>query len=336
MAAKIAVTIGSGLQASIFGLSQAPIRQFIEKRAEAFEKVSIHNKIFNVMPSKQPMEKFTQMTAMTGFMPVGELGDSPVDGMQEGYDKILEHEVWKDSFTISREAMDDARLMDLKQKPQSFITAYYRTREMYGAALIGKAMSGATAVNFRGKSFSLKTADGAALFSTAHTSKTGGTANQGNFFANTVSADNIGLVATAMQNFTDDDGNPLTIEPDTIIIPNDAALKKAVFEAIGSNDDPETMNGALNYQYGLWTVMVWPYLNQHVDTGDAPFIMMDSKHNAEYNNAVWLDRVHLEVNSELNRSNTSNTWYGYSRFIAGFVDWRAFAVGGIAGATTLS
>jgi hypothetical protein len=332
---KVTFTIGSNLNDSIFGLSQAPIRQFIESRAEAFQKNSIYKHIFNVLPSKQPMEKFTSMTAMSGFTPGGELDDFPQDGMQEGYSKTLEHTSWRDSFTLSREAIDDAKLIDIKQKPQAFVSSYERTLEMFGAALLGKAMSGATTVKFRGRDFSLKTADDVALFSAAHTSKTGG-ANQGNLFANTVTPDSIGMIQTKMQNFKDDDGNPLGIAPDTIIIPNEFAIKKAVFEAVGSKQDPNTGNNTWNFQEGAWNILVWPYLNDWVDAGDAPFIMMDSKHNADVNDAVWLERVPLEVTSELGKGGNSNTWYGYSRFTAGFVDWRSFAVGGIAGATLLS
>ena len=37
--AGITFTEGSGLQDSIFGKSQAPIRMFLEKRGEAFERI---------------------------------------------------------------------------------------------------------------------------------------------------------------------------------------------------------------------------------------------------------------------------------------------------------
>ena len=49
---------------------------------------------------------------------------------------------------------------------------------------------------------------------------------------------------------------------------------------------------------------------------------------------MWLDRVKLEVRSELS-SNDANVWKGYARFIAGFNDWRGFAVGGVTGGTQL-
>ena len=162
--ANITFIEGSGLQDSIFGKNQAPIRMFLEKRGEAFEQESMVKKLFSMENSNHFGEKFTTMTAMEGFQPVGENGEYPVDGMQEGFDKFLEHMTWKNSFTLSREIVEDAKAMDLKKKPTSFITSYYRTREKFGAALLGGAMAGKSAVNFQGRSFSATAADGKNLF----------------------------------------------------------------------------------------------------------------------------------------------------------------------------
>ena len=82
-------------------------------------------------------------------------------------------------------------------------------------------------------------------------------------------------------------------------------------------------------------MIVWPYLNQYITAGTKPFIMLDSKYNEEYGGAVWLDRTPLEVKSRIDDGNDANVWSGYARFIAGFNDWRAFAVGGVTGGSTL-
>ena len=149
--ANITFTEGSGLQDSIFGKSQAPIRMFLEKRGEAFEQTSMLQYLFSMGTSKNWGEKFTSMTAMDGFQPVGENGKYPVDGMQEGFSKFLEHMTWKNSFSLSREIVDDSKLMDLKKQPAAFITSYYRTREQFGAAMFGAAITKATSVTFRRK-----------------------------------------------------------------------------------------------------------------------------------------------------------------------------------------
>ena len=111
--ANITFTEGSGLQDSIFGKSQEPIKMFLEKRGEAFEQTSMLPELFNMGSSNHWGEKFSTMTAMDGFQPVGENGDYPVDGMQEGFAKFLEHMTWKNSFSLSREIVEDAKLMDL-------------------------------------------------------------------------------------------------------------------------------------------------------------------------------------------------------------------------------
>ena len=332
--AGITFSEGSGVNDSIFGKSQAPIRKFLEKRGEAFEQNSIVKQLFTNMTSKNALEKFTTMTAMDGFKPVGENGAYPIDNLQEGFSKVFEHMTWKDRFSISREMVDDSKLMDLRKRPETFITGYYRTREKFGAALFGAGITGGTSINFGGKAFDAKVADGKALFAKDHpeklTKKT-----QSNQFSDAFSDDALAAMETAMQNFRGDSDEILDVSPDTILIPNDYKLKKAVFAAIGADKDPDTSNNAFNYVYGRWNVIIWPYLNEYITAGTSPWILLDSKYNETYSGAVWLDRKTLEVDSHIDKNNDANVWSGYARFTAGFNDWRFAAVGGVSGGTTL-
>ena len=331
--AGITFSKGSGLNESIYGKSAEPIMMFIEKKAEAFEQKAIAPLIFKESTSKNFAEKITSMTSMNGFQPVGEGGAYPKDEMQEGFDKILEHETWKDQFVITREMVEDAKQIDMNKKPLGFVNGYYRTREQFAAALLAGGISG-TSVAFGGKSFSTAGADGKAVFATDHPAKVKGAA-QSNKFSDAFSNAALGKLETRMQNFTDDNKNVLAISPNTIVIPNDAGLKNDVFEAIGADKDPDTSNNGFNYQYGRWSVIVWPYLNQYLASGVKPWILMDSTYNEEVGGALWLDRVKLEVKTWVDNNNDNNVWNGYARFIAGFADWRFAAVGGITGATAL-
>ena len=137
-----------------------------------------------------------------------------------------------------------------------------------------------------------------------------------------------------MQDFRGDNGEILDIAPDTILIPNDYELKKAVFSAIGADKDPETANNGFNYIFGRWNVIVWPYLKEFTGSA-APWILLDSRYNNEYGGAVWLDRTSLEVRSTLDENTDANVWRGYARFSAGFNDWRAFLCAGVTGGSTL-
>lgn len=333
--ANISFTQASGLNQSIFGASQAPIRLFIEKRGEQFEQQSVLQELFQISSSSRYREKLTSLTAMEGFQAVGENGAYPIDGMEEGYSKDLEHVTWKDSFSLSREIMEDANLLDLKKKPAAFVTAYYRTREKFGAALYGGAMQGSSSLRFRGQQFSLLGADGKPLFADDHPAKVSG-ADQCNCFSNAFSDDALGMLEVQMQNFRGDNEEILDVSPDTILIPNIHSLKKAVFAAIGADKDPDTANNGFNYHFGRWTVICWSYLNQFIGSAAAPWVLLDSRYNREYGGAVWLDRAKLEVRSSLDENTDANVWRGRARFIAGFHDWRFAAVGGITGATTLS
>lgn len=332
--ANITFSEGSGLNDSIYGKSQAPIRMLIEARAEAFEEKSILKELFMQDTSKHWAEKYTSMTAMDGFDPVGENGAYPLDGMQEGYSKTLEHVTWKNSFSISRELMEDGKLIDLKKKPVGFVKSYYRTRESLGAALFGAALQGAKVADFRGKKFDATAADGATLFNAAHKSKVKG-ANQSNMFSDAFSVDALAYAEAAMQNFKGDNNELVNVAPNTILIPNDAALKKAVFAAIGADKDPDTNQNGFNYQFGRWNVLVWNYLNQFTADGVQPWILCDLDYNTEYGGAIFTDRTALDVRSTIDENTDANVWRGYSRFTAGFNDWRAFAVGGVSGGTTL-
>lgn len=332
--ANITFSEGPGVQDSIYGKSQYPIKLFLEKRGEAFEQESIIKRLFAMETSKHFGEKFTTMTAMEGFQPVGENGEYPMDGMQEGFSKFLENMTWKNSFSLSREIVEDGKLVDLKKKPAGFITSYHRTREKFGASLLGGAMSGNASVTFGGKKFSTTTADGKNLFDKTHPAKVSGKA-QSNLFADSFSNNALAALETEMQNFRGDNNEILDVAPDTILIPNQYALKKAVFAAIGADQDPDTANNGFNYQFGRWNVIVWPYLNQYLAAGTAPWVLLDSKYNEEYGGAIWLDRTNLEVRSRIDDGNDANVWQGYSRFIAGFNDWRFAACGGVTGGSTL-
>ena len=332
---KIIFSEGSGLNDSIYGKCQAPIRMFLEQRGEQFEQQSVLNDLFLMGKSENYGDLLTTMTAMDGFDPVGENGAYPSDGMQEGYQKLLVYDTWKDSFRVSAEIIEDSKLLDLKKRPAAFMTSYGRTREKFGAALFAGAMSGKKEIEYRGKTFDISTADKGTLFHTKHKPKVKGE-DQCNCFSDAFSVDALGKMETKMHLFRGDNDEILDVAPDTILIPEDADLKKAVFAAIGADKDPVTANNAFNYQYGRWNVIVWSYLNQFLGKStNAPWALMDSKYNKNYGGAVWNDRIQLAVRSTVDENTDANVWRGRSRFNATFNDFRFICGGGMAGGETL-
>ena len=332
----IVFTQASGLNDGVFGKIQAPLRMMIEQKAEAFQQKSLLDKLFFMDKGTHFAESISSMTGMDDWEPVGENGPRPKTDMQEGYRKMLQSMTWKSEFEISAEAMEDSQVMDLRGRPTKFTNAYYRTRENFGHALFGAAINGQTEMTFGGKKFDATAADGLALFSKVHTSPVDKKLKQSNQFSNPFSEDALGLAETAMQNFLGDKGEILSVGPDTIVIPNDAALKKAVLSCIGADKhDADSTNG-FNYQYGRWNVIIDPYLNRFIAPGVKPWILLDSAYNQEYVGAWWVDRLEMKVHSYLNEKSDANVWAGRARFSATFNDWRAFCIGGIEGGTELT
>ena len=321
---------GTGLNDSVFGKSQAPIKAMIEHNVEAFEKQSMIDKIFYMDTTTNYAEKYTSETSMGDFEDVGENGAYPITSIQEGYSKVIEPTTWKSRFEVTQEMIEAAKLGKIKSRANIFGTSYNRTREKFAADMLIGGMG--TAVTIGGRKYDTTSADGKALFATDHPSKTQGAKGaQSNLFKYTASSAKFTEVLDSaqerMQDFRDDDGNLLTVAPDTIIIPNSGALKRKIFEAVGSDLDPNTANNAFNFQVGLWNVLVWNYLPKTV-SGKEYFLLMDSKFNQDYMCLPWLDRVKLTVKSAIDENTDANTWSGRARFGAGFNNWRSIALVG--------
>ena len=195
---SIVISISSRVVDSIYGNSQAPIRSYVMKRAEAFEQESLLPKLFRMENSRHWAEQYGGETAMENFVPVGEGGSYPLTGFEEGFQKTLVNETWKQSFAITRELVDDAQLGKMKQRANKLMTSYYRTREMFGRSLYAGGLLG-TEVQIGGKKFSTASADGKKLFATNHIAKVKGN-QQSNAFAGEFTAANLDAVETMMQN----------------------------------------------------------------------------------------------------------------------------------------
>ena len=332
--ANITFSEASGVNDSIYGKSQAPIRALIEKRGEMYESQSALPYLFNMETSDRWAEKLTTLTAMDNFQPVGENGAYPVTGMQEGFSKTIEHMVWRNSFSISREMIADSKSLDLKKQPVAFTSAAYRTREEFGASLYGAGLQGKTSFKVGKVTFDATCADGKALFAVDHPSKVKGI-TQANMFSDMFTGmDALAALECKMQDFRGDNGELLDVSPDTIVIPNIAQMKLMVMATVGSDKwAGENMgSGIFNFTYGRWNVVVWNYLNKYITDENMPWILLDSRYNETYNGAVWFDREKLNVRSVIDNTNDANIFLGYARWGAGFSDWRYAAVGGISGA----
>lgn len=338
MSGYVTVSIGSGLVDSVYGNCQFPIQSYLMKRGEAFEQASVLGKLFREVNSKHYVEGYSGETAMDDFEDVGEGGDYPRTGFEETFKKFITNREFKQSFSVTQTLVEDGNLGEMKQRANKLITAYDRTREMHGRYLYAGGLFGTT-VKVKDKVYNCSSADEQPLFSKAHPAKVKGNA-QSNLYAGEFTAANLDAVETNMQNTKGDNGELLAVAPDTILIPNDAVLKRQVFEVIGADKDPDTANNGFNYQFGRWNVIVDPYLTLALanlgKSAVKPWILLDGRFIQENDGAIFQNRVKLQVKSDIDPNNDNNIWKGRGRFAAGFVDWRFAAAGGIDGGTALT
>ena len=336
--AEIIFSESSGVADSVFGKSQAPIQEFILSTAKTREETeSAYKRIFKMTKSTHYAEKYGGMTGMKGFRPTAENGANSRDGMQETFSKTLNNIRWTDSFVVSHEMVEDALIMDFKERPQAFIDGYFDTREDYAAAIVGNALMGKTTFDYYGQQLDLTGADGLSLFNEAHPSIVNPSNVQANVCSNVLSAEALDLVETAHQNLRDDNMKSLQIAPMTIVIPNTAQAKRIAFAAAGSERDPVTNNNAFNYQVGRWNILVWQRLNDYVecDGEQFPWFTLDEAYNQRFSSLIFQDRSELQIKSHIDDSNWANVWSGIARFVAGFKDFRGVYAGGVVGAPEL-
>jgi hypothetical protein len=216
--------------------------------------------------------------------------------------------------------------MDIRKEASNFVASYYRTRSQYAAAVLNGGT--ATTMTFSGKSYNIACNDTLALFSTAHTYKVAA-GTYSNYFNAGFSYDNLCRVEELMQKFKDDNGNYIDVQPDTIVIPNNARIKRLVADAIWTKGDerPGTADNSYNYQAGRWKVVTWNYLTNpaSITTGYDSWMLLDSRYNA-MEGLMFCDRLPMEVKSWVDENTDANIWGGRARFAAAPVSPKAICL----------
>lgn len=334
---NITISEASGQFKQLYGDIQVPLASFIEEQEAKDRANCLALKIFSERTSTNFAEGYGGLTAAGEMQPVGEGGNPPANSFAQRELKIIENETWKSRMQITREIIDDAH-GDMKRIIQragaaKLTSGYYRTIDNFLMGLLGAALGGKDKYTVGGRDYATTCYDGKCVFSKTHKS---GSKTYCNMYADAFSKDVLGKLSTVQQNVKDESGAALGIAPDTILIPNDYATKKTVFEAIGSEKDPGSANNGFNYLFGQWNVIIHPALNALIPaSGAVPFILLDSKYNERNDGNVFQNRVSLEVESHEDKDTKNNVWDAYTRFSGGFVDFRHMIAGGVTGGETL-
>ncbi len=325
--AGIIISEASALNNALFGEVQYPIASFLESRIEAIDSQSIANKITREVKSTHAREGYAGMTTGGNFRATPENGEYPVTDIEVAYTKDIKNITWKNSFAVSREMLDDSNFKEVFKRATGLVRSYARTKERFFFEMLGTALQGKTSFKVDGVEIPTTSYDNLPMFSVNHKGKKSGK-KISNAFSDAFSEEVLSELSTRMQNFTDENGNVLDIQPDTILIPNDAALKRQIFAVIGSDKVTGSGNNDYNYLFGNWNVWVTPYLNEFIADGTSPYILLDSRMIQEEDVFIRQEREPLNVTSWIER-NDANTWGGRARFGGGFVDFRGMIAGGV-------
>jgi hypothetical protein len=179
--------------------------------------------------------------------------------------------------------------------------------------------------------------DGMSLFHNAHPLHSDPSETQSNIYTNAFGNNSqmLNILSNKMRNFTDENGNVLGIIADTIVIPGNVPdLEDTIKKIIGSDGEVGTNYNDINTQRGKWTLVVDPLWT--VSGAAKPYIIMSSEAKKELMGTMFYNRLGLDVKSEVKTESRNLLYNGFSRWSAGFYNWRHMLMGGAAYGTTIS
>lgn len=353
--AGVIFNIHEAVMNSAFNVLQEPIKMFMEKQTEAFEKESIIDKVFVMKTTDKFREEYRSITAMDGFKPTEDMEVAGISDFEESYAKQYEFQTWTNSFVISKQTLEDKRDMDVTQMSSMFIKSFGRTREQYAVNFIAAGLGKTNTAMKIGKLAGLgaDTTDGSIegtkqqYFHNAHKpvghGKEGRKFTQSNkFYADIDGLSNgnapalnieeavldvLGQVESIMSTYKDDKGNIVPVNVDTIIIPQNYRLVDILTRGLKSKYGAAMDGNGVNLQYGKYKIVVSPYLSgvDGFEDSDNSLILLSSERNREGLGLVWFDRKPLEVRSYIEDKTEANVWAGRARWGAGFGDFRAMS-----------
>ncbi len=283
--------------------------------------------LFSVEKSSKALEKSGGYTSFGDFLPVAEGGNAPLDEIQEGFTKMIEHTPFLKKFVITKEMNDDNRVTDMKSASRGFITAYKRSRAKFATACLTNGID--TSFKYGGKTFDCTTGDGKALFAADHPGIKSGVGLQSNIFTNALGTDasTLYLLANMGRNFRNDSGEKCNYTYDIVYLPsNRPAMIDLVERIIHSTQIVGSGNNDINTQKNKWKLVVVDYWD--APNGKNPFILGSSKFQKDFAPSVFFDRVPLTMRDNINNDNFNLEFSSYCRWSAGHRDWRHLIYGG--------
>ena len=254
--------------------------------------------MYNVEKSTKAQE-FTHGVGSLGLMvPWGDSGNQvSYETVHPGYKATYTHIKYSKGLQIERELLDDAQYPEVKKRVKTLTDSVYYTRQFHVAYPFNNCTG-------------MLGPDGKALAATDHPLGPKNSSTWSNYNASLdLTADNVEIVRNAMKDWTDDKGNLLAINPDTLIVPK--AKRKAALVIADSPKEPDTAENNVNIWKGSVDVIEWDFL-----TDPTMWFMVDRRRMKNYltffNRRIPKLEVDNLFSNEISLYKTVGRWsYGF-------------------------
>ena len=269
---------------------------------------SEYEKVCTVIPSDKDTEHYAWLGALPG---VREFLDERQVGEFSEYEYQIKNKTWESTVAVERTALEDDQYGQVALRVKGLAQ---EAKQHLDQIAFGLLTAGFTTNGF----------DGTPFFGTHAVGKGQGAATQGNAATDVLSAQSLQTAITAMRRTLNDQGRPMQIVPDTLVVPPDLEWEAwQILNSIFHVDpviSPQTQNLASNPLRGLLRLVVTPYL-----TAPAPWFLLDSKRAVR---AIVLQMRRefefsaLEANSEEGFLRDRYLYGVRGRYNVGYGDWR--------------
>lgn len=263
--------------------------------------------LYRMLSTESAFEEFYEIGALPDIPEFN--GELQFLSVTPGYYTKVEPKEFAGGVLFERKLLDDKKYNVMDNRAAMLAEAAARVREKYGVRPFAYAFSSA---------YDFQTSEEAvSLCSTAHTTKAGVSTATGfsNSGTSALSKTSVAATRLLMRKFKNDIGERISIEPDTLLVPD--SLYDTAMEIVGTPAGYDTAASDKNMQAGRYKVI--PYLRLD-DYSTKNWFMLDSRLMKRF--LLWLDRIKPEVNNQIDFNTYQVKHSIYFRIGNGFTNWR--------------
>ncbi len=257
--------------------------------------------LFTVLSSTQAFEKESSVGAIPDHAEFS--GRINTIEPEQGYDKTVTFTEYAAQIQVQRRLAADDQQRVINRLPKGLATSANRSREKKGAAVWNLAFT-----------FEVTDGDGTELCAADHPSNVSGVGTQSNEGTSALSASAVETTRQTMHEFTDDQGNLITIDPSALLIP--IALEEKGWEIINSKGKVDTADNNANFHQGKYKLIVWKRLT---DANNWFFLDYDMMKRDEM--LIWWNREAIQFFQDKDSDTLVAKYLSYYRCGTSWSDW---------------